>query len=82
MDRAPHPGWPGIPASQDRFVAPKSLPEPTEGVHRITEKAPPVWADLTYRDGVPQTVKGLVMAWTRELVHVQRVSTRWRVRRG
>jgi hypothetical protein len=37
----------------------------------MTEKAPPVWAELTYPDERMQTVKGFAMAWTRELVQVQ-----------
>lgn len=31
----------------------------------------PIWADLVYRCGVVQTVKGSAMAWTRNLVQVQ-----------
>lgn len=69
--RAPHPGWHGIPPSQDRFVPPESLPEPEAGVHWTTENAPAVWAELVYPGGVVQTVKGFAMAWTRELVQVQ-----------
>jgi hypothetical protein len=71
MERAPRPGWHGIPPSRDRFEPPKSLPEPTEGVHWTTENAPAVWAELTYPDDRRQTVKGFAMAWTRELVQVQ-----------
>lgn len=71
MERAARPGWHGIPPSRDRFVAPESLAPPTDGVHRTTEKAPPVWANLTYPGGVTQTVKGFAMAWTRDLVQVQ-----------
>lgn len=52
-------------------MAPESLPEPTEGITRTTEKAPPVWAELTYPEGIVQTVKGFAMAWTRDLVQVQ-----------
>lgn len=71
MERAPRPGWHGIPPSRDRFVPPDSLPEPIEGVYRTTEKAPPVWADLTYPDGAVHAVKGFAMAWTRDLVQAQ-----------
>lgn len=71
MERAARPGWHGIPPSRDRFVPPESLPEPEECMHWTTEKAPPVWAKLTYPGGVVRTVKGFAMAWTRELVQVQ-----------
>lgn len=55
-------------------MPPASLPEPAQGIHWTTEKAPPVWADLTYSGVVVQTVKGFAMAWTRELVQVQWVA--------
>lgn len=71
MDRAPHPGWHGIPPSTDKFIAPESLPEPEDNVYWTTEKAPPIWAELTYPGDVVQTVKGFAMAWTKELVQVQ-----------
>lgn len=57
-------------------MPPASLPEPTGGVTWITEKAPPIWADLVSPGGVTQTVKGFAMAWTRELVQVQWVEYR------
>lgn len=69
--RASRPGWHGIPPSRDRFVPPQSLEEPTEGVHRTTEKAPPIWAELSYPDDRVQTVRGFAMAWTKTLVCVQ-----------
>lgn len=71
MERAPRPGWHGIPPSRDRYVAPISLPAPTTGVTETTEKAPPIWCDLVYTDGHSQTVKGFAMAWTNSLVRVQ-----------
>lgn len=71
MERAPHPGWHGIPPSRDRFIPPVPLPEPTEGVTWTTEKAPPIWCGLIYPDGRTQTVKGFAMAWTSGMVLVQ-----------
>ena len=71
MEHKPRPGWHGIPPSRDRFVQPASLPEPAEGVHWTTDKAPPVWVDLTYPGNITQTVKGFAMAWTHQLVQVQ-----------
>lgn len=71
MAHAPRPGWHGIPPSQDRYVAPISLPAPTVGVTTTTEKAPPLWVDLIYADGAKQTVRGFAMAWTKSMVFVQ-----------
>ncbi len=44
----------------ERFVPPESLPTPTESVHWTTEKAPPIWADLTYLGGAVQGGVGTV----------------------
>lgn len=71
MERAPRPGWHGIPPATDKYIAPVSLPEPTVGVTETTENAPPVWVDLIYSNGSKQTVKGFAMAWTNSLVRVQ-----------
>ncbi|WP_026549176.1 hypothetical protein [Arthrobacter sp. Br18] len=64
-------GWHGIPPSADRFVAPVGLPKPAPG--EVTEplKALPVWAEVTYADGVGATVKGFAMAWTSAAVLLQ-----------
>lgn len=69
--RTPRPGWHGIPPSRDKYVAPISVPAPTEGITETTSNAPPIWADLVYADGRRQTVKGFAMAWTNSLVFVQ-----------
>lgn len=71
MTHAPHPGWHGIPPSEDRFVAPASSKAPMSGITRPPEKAPAIWVDLEYPCGLVQTVKGFAMAWTSELVEVQ-----------
>jgi hypothetical protein len=71
MERAPRPGWHGIPPSRDRYIPPISLPEPAEGVTETTANAPAIWCDLVYPDGATQTVKGFAMAWTASLVRVQ-----------
>ncbi|MFC3299656.1 hypothetical protein FJV46_10775 [Arthrobacter agilis] len=71
MERAPRPGWHGIPPSTDRYVPPLSLPAPTSGITETSSKAPPLWVDLIYTDGSKQTVKAFAMAWTNSLVRVQ-----------
>lgn len=71
MERAPRPGWHGIPPATDRYVAPISLPTPTEGVTTTTANAPAIWCDLIYSDGGTQTVKGFAIAWTKTFVQVQ-----------
>ncbi|MBJ2119980.1 hypothetical protein I6N91_03195 [Arthrobacter sp. MSA 4-2] len=63
--------WQGTPPSADRFTPPIQLEQPAEGIHWTPEKAPPVWAELTYENGSRKTVKGLAMAWTEELVQLQ-----------
>ncbi|TDK27677.1 hypothetical protein E2F48_00605 [Arthrobacter crusticola] len=68
---ASHSSWHGIPPPADRFTPSVQLEQPAEGVHWTREKAPPLWADLAYENKSKQTVKGIAMAWTKELVWMQ-----------
>lgn len=67
---APHPGWHGIPPSEDRYVAPLQLDAPDEPATERT-KPTPIWVVLEYPDGRKQTAKGFAMAWTKDAVYAQ-----------